>query len=157
MEVEVHAGKRPFSDDMLLSRFFEFEATMPNEGHGKARQDVEDCLSAAVLLLRACARTPGGMQRVDSRQDKALATAAKKLKNQILGSSPAKQVDVDEHLRDLKDYKPLDLTQRPALKFASAQVRAAIFAECEFLVSLRPSPEGEAMLRDLAVSLAVTR
>ena len=157
LELEVHAGKRPFSDNMLLSRFFEFEATMPNEGHGRARQDVEDCLLAAVLLLRACARTPGGMQRVNSRQDKALAAAAKKLKSQILGSSPAKQVDVDELLRDLKDYKPRDLAQRPALKFASAQVRKVILEECEFLVSLRPSSEGDAMLAALCAMLGPMR
>lgn len=157
LELEVHAGKRPFSDNMLLSRFFEFEVTMPNEGHGRARQDVEECLSAAVLLLRACARTPGGMQRVNSRQDKALAAAAKKLKSQILGSSPAKQVDVDELLRDLKDYKPRDLAQRPALKFASAQVRKVILEECEFLVSLRPSSEGDAMLAALCAMLGPMR
>lgn len=157
LEVDIHVCDASGEDKRSGRRLFEFDAIMPNEGHGKARQDRDECYRAMVLLVRASARTPCGMRMVNARQEKALSRLVKEMATVVYGSPKGHLASADEILRDLNDYRPLDLAERPSLKYASEQVRKTALNKCEEVISFRPSPEGEQLLNALSKALGIPR
>lgn len=157
LEVDIHVRDASGEDKSSGKRLFEFDAIMSNEGHGKARQDRDECFRVMVLLLRACAWTPGGRASVIACQSRALPRLVKEMATFVYGSFTGHTASADEILRDLNDYRPLDLAEYPSIKYASERVRKAALNKYEEVISFRPSPEGEQLLNAIRKALGIPR
>ncbi len=146
----------PLDEPTLFREWiFELEVDMPQEGHGKGRQDRFECVRTSALLLWHVVRIPAAGRGVKVRNVEACRSAALRVSKLVFRNEFTRFNVVDEAMKQLVAPRLAELLKVDALRLASQELRQKVVEEADFVMSMEPTPAGEAAVKLIAHELRV--